>query len=197
MKQPNKMKRDVEGDYVASIIEQERNPPRSLSGASRLRLCILSPNARYYIFASFFALALAVLMIVMTSISRRHWPNEQYAPLMPVILALIGFVVTYYNARRTMHAIQDGISVLGRVESINPGQTTMYSTPEGMRNGSIRATITYKVNGLPSTNEAFIDRPWVRLVKQGTQLRLLVDPDSQSVLYVIGVAPESRSRVGS
>lgn len=183
------IKPDVEGEYVAHIIDRQRDIPRSLPDGSLRKLYFLSPNSSYSIFVGFVFLPIEGLFF-----SQLQDPHDGASMPMVMIMGapivLVGFGLPLINMRQVRYAIQYGVDTIGTVNGIRPGQTTAYSTAEGMRNGSIKAVTSYDVNGQPYRSEVFINRPWVHDVKVGTQLGLLVDPNKPAEPYVVGIAEQ-------
>ncbi len=102
-------------------------------------------------------------------------------------LILVAFGLPLVIARRIRHAIEFGVSEIGSVDSLQIVGDRNQNTYAGMSHGRIRVMITYNANGQQCHSQVFLDRPWVRLVKVGTQLNLLIDPNKPSILYVVGI----------
>jgi hypothetical protein len=192
------MKRDLVGEYVANVVERYRDTPRSLPNGSLFRLYYLPPNSRYAIFVG---LVLAVVEVLLSLYNRQPHPfanstAETMVTGLGILLILFVFALPLRDMRRLSHAIKFGVSTMGRADKVlytRPGPATAAHTYAGMTSGAIMATISYTSNGLQRTEELYLDQPWVRNVVQGTQLRLLVDPDKSTILYVIDIAPRNHA----
>jgi hypothetical protein len=185
---------DAEGAYVAQLIDGGSSPPRPLASRTWLRLYTLSPNSRYYIFLGFFLIALEGFFLF----SRPSQLREADRLTLTVTMALVGFLILLsfslplLNVRRISSAIRYGVNTIGRIERVQPARTGAYSTPAGMKNGAVEAIVSYSVNGQQHTSRLLLDRPWIRSVEVGSQLNLLIDPNSFSILYVVGLMDQKR-----
>jgi hypothetical protein len=186
------MKPDAEGEYVANIIEGKRDAPRSLPKGCLFKLYTMSPNSRYSIFVGFLCIALEAFLIFSRPYQLREADRTAVTGGMVVVglLMLLVFLYPLLSVRRISRAIGFGINTMGRVERVQDARTGAYSTAAGMSNGAIRAMVAYTVNGQQLNSHTFLDRPWVPAVETGTELRLLVDPDKHSILYVVGIADQ-------
>jgi len=183
------MRHDAEGEYVAKIIKRDRDAPRSLPKGSTLKLYILSPNSRYSIFVGFLCLAIEGFLLL-TRILKVPYTDSLSSTIFLVIallLAILAFAFPVVNMHQVRHALESGISVIGKVDSVQSARTTPYSTAAGMSNGSINATVSYAIGDQEFQVPVFLDRPWVGSVKIGTFLRLLVDSDKHTIVYVVGI----------
>jgi hypothetical protein len=184
------MEHDAESVYVTQLIEGKNSVPRPLARRNLLRLYTLSPNSRYSIFVGFVFLALEVLIIFMGPHQVREADRTAAIGAMVVsgLFILVAFTFPLLSVRRISQAIRYGIGTMGRVERVQAARTGAYSTPAGMRNGAIEAMVSYSVNGQQHTSKVLLDRPWIRSVEVGSQLRLLIDPNKPSMLYVVDIA---------
>src|SRR3954467_9837856 len=130
MKQPKKVKPDVEGEYVASIIARESITPRLLPNGSFLRLYSLSPNSRYSIFVAFLIIAACALSVFLAQVSKQHYPGDSVILIAGGLLILVALALPLVHARRIKYAIEYGASEVGRVESVESARDTPYSTAE-------------------------------------------------------------------
>lgn len=188
------MKQDAEGKYVISIVGRERNTPRALPKGSLLKLYLLSPNSRYFLFVGLFFMGIEAVLVFFLLHPGRYDSIGSSAVMMTLVgmLLLLAFVLPLVNARKIKRAIECGLSITGSVDSVQNARTTPYSTPEGMRNGSIRAIVSYAIHGQQYHSQVFLDRPWALEVERGTRLRLLVDAGKHTVLYVVGIDENGR-----
>lgn len=191
------MKRDVIGEYVANVVERHRDTPRSLPTGSLLGLYFLPPNSRYVLCCGLLFIAFEVLMFLPDSSPHPVTKSAAETIAEAIMMGLVGLVILaafawpLRDVRRLSYAIKFGVIALGRTDKVlysQPG--AVLKTYAGMTSGAIMATISYTFNGLQRTEELYLDQPWVRTVVQGTQLRLLVDPDKSTILYVIGIAAQ-------
>jgi hypothetical protein len=186
------MKPDAEGKYVADIVERESGIPRSLPNGSLFRLYFLSPNSRYCFFAGLLLLAVEGLAYY-SLLHPGPYANSTTDKTIMVLDAILVLLITslpLLNTLQVRRAIQFGVSMIGRVDSLQDARTTAYTTPAGMKYGSINAMVSYIVNGQQQQSTVLIDRPWVADVEKGTQLRLLIDPKRSTILYVLGIAEQ-------
>lgn len=188
------MELDPEGAYVAQLIDWESSPPRALANRNWFRLYTLSPNSRYYIFLGFFLIALEAFFLFLRPSQLREADRLtiMWTMVLVGLLSLLSFSLPLLNVRRISRAIRYGVNTIGRIERVQPARTGAYSTPAGMKNGAIEAMVSYLVNGQQHTSRLLLDRPWIRSVEIGGQLRLLIDPNKPSIPYVVGIMDKKR-----
>lgn len=187
----NHLKADTEGEYVASLIERKLDPPRSLPSNSLRRLYTLSPNSRYSIGVGFFFIGFEVFL-ALVQLHGGRYSDTRLMMVGCLLLVLLGFGLPLVYVRRLTNAIESGINTTGIVDRLANARDTPYSTPAGMTNGEVKATISYSFNGRESSSTLVLDRAWVAALQPGTELKLLVDPNKPAILYVVGVVDRKR-----
>jgi hypothetical protein len=177
---------DIEGQYVRAIIERQKSPPRSLPSKNLFHLYTTSPNSRYSFFVGFM-LILGALFLVFVQLRGGRYSDNTLMIIIIGFLVALAFLLPLANVMRIKHALEQGVSTIGTVTDVEAARDGAYSTAEGMRHGAIKALVSFNVNSDKHDSSVFLDRPWVRSVRKGTQLTLLIDPNNASIFYVVGI----------
>src|SRR6266516_3101518 len=144
------MKLDVVGEYVADIIDREKDAPRSLPNGSLTKLYFLPPNSRYAFFCGLVFIAMEGLFFFFRLQRVRYADSTSTTVIMLLVglfLIPLAFAWPLAGMRRIKHAIEIVVNTIWTVDSVRIAGDKAHNTYEGMTNGAIRAEISYTVNG--------------------------------------------------